>query len=112
MRRSRGSILVTLIGLLLPITAELSAAVLLTQEEALALAFPEATVERRNAFLLPTELEVANEAAGEEIESSLVSYYVGIKDGAEVGRAYFAFASKSWMIMSMVTSTTTFRSLS
>lgn len=64
---------------------------LLTQQEALALAFPEpARIERRTAFLEEEELARAREAAeGAEVESRIVTYYVGSLEGRVLGYAYF-----------------------
>lgn len=63
----------------------------LTQDEALALAFPGAEIERRTAFLEPRDLERARESAGEdvEIESEIVTHYVARREGVVVGVAYF-----------------------
>jgi hypothetical protein len=68
------------------------AQVLLTQEEALSLAFPpDATVERRTAYL--DEEETAE--VGERMKpakakvSAVVTYYVGLLDGKPIGAAYF-----------------------
>lgn len=64
---------------------------LLTQEEALELAFPAAVVERRTAYLSDEQLVRARELAGDgvEVEQTIVSYYVGLRDGDPVGAAYF-----------------------
>ena len=64
----------------------------LTQEEALRLAFPEpATIERRTAFLDEKERGQAREQAGPgvEVDQAVVTYYVGARDGAPLGAAYF-----------------------
>ena len=70
----------------------LQAQVLLTQEQALALAFPApAEVERRTAFLSEAQLaEVSRlaEPAG-KAGRSVVSYYVGTEAGRPLGAAYF-----------------------
>jgi len=66
--------------------------VLLTQEEALRLAFPApAEVERRTAFLDEAQrVEVERLAApAEASERSVVTYYVGHLDGKPLGAAYF-----------------------
>ena len=65
------------------------AKVFLTQEEALKLAFPGATVERRSVFL--TEAEVSEVAAlsGGPRPSALAVAYVATKDGRPTGTAYF-----------------------
>lgn len=61
----------------------------LTQEEALELAFPEARVERRTAYLGEEELGRAAELAGEPVEASVVTYYVAFSGDETVGAAYF-----------------------
>ncbi len=69
-----------------------SAQVLLTQDEALGLAFPEpAAIERRTAFLGEEDLrEVRRLAAPTEAGSrSVVTYYVGRAGGEPLGAAYF-----------------------
>ncbi|MEE8571656.1 MAG: FMN-binding protein [Gemmatimonadota bacterium] len=66
--------------------------VLLTQEEALRLAFPApAEVERRTAFLDEAQrVEVERLAAPTDAsERSVVTYYVGQLDGKSLGAAYF-----------------------
>ena len=63
----------------------------LTQVEALALAFGGAEVERRTAFLDDDQIERASAAAGPdiEVESTVVTYYVAIREGEPAGVAYF-----------------------
>jgi len=63
----------------------------LTQDEALALAFPGAALERRTAYLADAELERVRELAGPDvdIESTVVSYYVARREAEAVGVAYF-----------------------
>ncbi len=63
----------------------------LTQDEALALAFPGAQVERATAYLGDAELERARSLAGDDvsIESTVVSYYVARRGGETLGVAYF-----------------------
>jgi hypothetical protein len=65
--------------------------VFLTQEEALRLAFPAGTkVERRTVFLTPVEQETVKKLSGaEHLPSALATCYVGVRDGREVGTAYF-----------------------
>jgi len=70
----------------------LRAQVLLTQEEALELAFPPPTeVERRSAFLDESQLERIRSLAGSEVsvDQSVVTHYVGTRGGRPVGAAYF-----------------------
>ncbi len=71
---------------------EADSQVLLTQEQALAIAFPEpAAVERRTAFLSEEELADVNrlaEPAGRS-RRSVVTYYVGFDGERPMGAAYF-----------------------
>lgn len=70
--------------------AALSAKVFLTQEEALRLAFPGATVAHRTAFLTPEQRAAAQKLSGDaDLPAALVNSYVATKDGAEIGTAYF-----------------------
>ncbi|HEY7479185.1 MAG TPA: FMN-binding protein [Gemmatimonadales bacterium] len=64
----------------------------ITQQEALAAAFPPpATVERKTAYLSKGALDSARAEAGPDapVSQSVVSYYVGSQDGRPVGVAYF-----------------------
>ncbi|HIF20922.1 MAG TPA: FMN-binding protein [Gemmatimonadetes bacterium] len=63
----------------------------LTQDEALALAFPGAQMERRTAFLDDAQLTRASALAGPDVdvESVVVTYYVALRDGEPVAVAYF-----------------------
>lgn len=64
--------------------------VLLTQKQALDLAFPPGTkVERRTAFLSQEQLERASKRGRVKIDSSVWTYYVGLASGAATGYAYF-----------------------
>lgn len=63
--------------------------VFLTQDEALALAFPECEVERRTVYLTADQKRRAGELAGTEIESELVYAYRSSCDGESAGTAYF-----------------------
>lgn len=65
--------------------------VFLTQDEALRLAFPAGTkVERKTAFLTETQQAAAAKLAGAaHPPSALVVFYVGVRDGREIGAAYF-----------------------
>ncbi|NIP79276.1 MAG: FMN-binding protein [Gemmatimonadetes bacterium] len=65
---------------------------LMTQEEALAVAFPAgAEVERRTAYLSDAQLAEARSLAGRgvEIDQTVVTYYAARRDGRPVGVAYF-----------------------
>lgn len=82
------------IGIMLALTAPrgAEAQATITIEEALALAFPAPlTVERRTAFLDEADLSRARERAGPDVDvtQSVVTYYAGMREGVEVGRAYF-----------------------
>jgi Na+-translocating ferredoxin:NAD+ oxidoreductase RnfG subunit len=70
--------------------AALDAKVFLTQEEALKLAFPGASIERRTAYLTEAQQKEVKRLSGdEELPSALVTYYMGRKDGRTTGTAYF-----------------------
>jgi Na+-translocating ferredoxin:NAD+ oxidoreductase RnfG subunit len=64
-------------------------AVLMTQEEALARAFPDAEVERLAEFLDEDQAKRAAELAGADLPSRLVVRYRGVRDGRDLGTAYF-----------------------
>lgn len=78
---------VILIGLQpLPVAGQ----VLLTQDDALRLAFPEpATIERRTAFLEPDQINRVERLAGSKPAGTLVTYYVGHSGDESLGVAYF-----------------------
>jgi hypothetical protein len=61
----------------------------LSQDEALRLAFPGASVERKTAFLTEAEREEVARLAGGPKPAALQPYYVAKKDGAIAGTAYF-----------------------
>lgn len=85
-----GALWLALVLLALPGLA--SAQQLLTPEEALRLAFPQATaIERRTAFLGEREVEAARQRAGRgvEVKTGVVTYYVGKRGSTELGVAYF-----------------------
>lgn len=66
-----------------------SARVLLSQKQALALAFPGLAVERRTAYLNPEQVKRAREAGRVKVESRVWTYYVGISSKGVEGYAYF-----------------------
>ncbi|HEV2148911.1 MAG TPA: FMN-binding protein [Longimicrobiaceae bacterium] len=69
-----------------------AAQVLMSQQEALALAFPApAQVERRTAFLDARQAEAASRLAGRgvEVKPGVVTYYVGRRGSTPLGVAYF-----------------------
>lgn len=65
------------------------ARVLVTVEEALALAFPGAEIERRTVFLTEAQRARATELAGQPPATAVVHPYVAKRDGEIVGTAYF-----------------------
>lgn len=78
----------SLLGGALPAAAQTR----LTQEEALRLAFPApARIERRTAYLDAAQQRAAERLAGRGIpvDQSVVTYYVGMRDGTPLGVAYF-----------------------
>lgn len=67
-----------------------AAQVMLTQEEALRLAFPEpADINRRTAFLDQEDMDRVEELAGSEPGGAIVTYYVGGTATEALGVAYF-----------------------
>jgi len=77
---------VALLGAAPPLGAQI------TLQEAVDAAFPPpATVERKTAYLSQAALDSARAEAGPDapVSQSVVSYYVGSRDGAPVGVAYF-----------------------
>jgi Na+-translocating ferredoxin:NAD+ oxidoreductase RnfG subunit len=89
-RRVRKVLILSVFGALFA-ARRASGKVFLTQDEALRLAFPAGvTVERRTAFLTEEQQEqVRRLARTESPPEALVAYYVGLRDGANVGTAYF-----------------------
>ncbi|MBI2071734.1 MAG: FMN-binding protein [Gemmatimonadetes bacterium] len=74
------------------IPAPLGAQSRLTQDDALRLAFPPpAVIERRTAFLTEEQLARAKALAGADVQvtSRVVTYYLGLRDGAPLAVAYF-----------------------
>jgi hypothetical protein len=60
----------------------------ITRDEALALAFPGATIRAERLFLTADQLKRASAQARETIETPLVARYVATVDGHVIGRAY------------------------
>lgn len=77
------------VAALLLVPAAVRARVLLTQKDALALAFPDGRFERRTAFLTDAQAEAAAKAAGSELASKVWTYYLGTSTGAPAATAYF-----------------------
>jgi len=65
------------------------AKVFLSQEEALRLAFPGASIERRTVFLTAAEQKAAATLSGGPPPSALAVAYIATKEGRLVGTAYF-----------------------
>lgn len=66
------------------------ARLLLTQKQALGLAFPaEAAVERKTAFLTESQVRAAEALAKAKVESKVWTYYAATSSGAAAGWAYF-----------------------
>jgi len=63
--------------------------VLLTTEEALALAFPDCAVERTMQTLDDAQRSRVKELCGEELDRALVYPYEAKRDGSRIGTAYF-----------------------
>ncbi|MGK7310618.1 MAG: FMN-binding protein [Candidatus Longimicrobiales bacterium M2_2A_002] len=83
--------LLVAVGMTAAAAGAASAQTLMTQEEALVLAFPgDTTVERRSAYLTESQLARARALAGDdvEIDQAIVTFYVG-GDGEPTGAAYF-----------------------
>jgi hypothetical protein len=60
----------------------------ITRDEALALAFPGASVRAERVFLTPQQQKTAAANAGVDVPSALVARYVALKGTDVVGRAY------------------------
>ena len=65
------------------------ARVLMTQEQALASAFPGAKVTRHTFFLTPQQHAAAQKESGVEFKEQLVIRYTAMTDGKVAGHAYF-----------------------
>ena len=81
--------LLAAIALLGPLARPLDGKVYLSQDEALRLAFPDAPVERKTAFLTEAEREEVTRLAGGPKPAALQPWYVAKKDGSVLGYAYF-----------------------
>lgn len=65
------------------------AATFLTQDEALAQAFPDAQIERISHVLTDAQMEQVADLAGKPLPSALAAAYVATRSGVVVGTAYF-----------------------
>jgi hypothetical protein len=70
------------------IAAGAASAQLLSREEALALAYPGASIKPDRVFLTPEQQKRAADLAGHAVPSALIARYIATRDGAVVGRAY------------------------
>lgn len=77
------------ISLLLLVSAPAEAKVFLTQDEALALAFPGCAIARLTHYLTAAEQAAAAKLAGNEVETALVHAYDATCAGKPGGTAYF-----------------------
>ncbi len=79
---------IAVVGAALAVVAD--AKVFLTKEEALKLAFPGASVERRAAFLTEEQRREAQKRSGEAaLPAALATFYEATRDGKPIGFAYF-----------------------
>ncbi len=79
-----------LAALLLALAAPVSARVLLSQKQALALAFqPGTAVERRTAYLSEEQVRRASESGRVKVASRVWTYYVGVSSAGTESYAYF-----------------------
>ena len=79
----------TFLALLFMLMAPTRAEVLVTMDEALALAFPDCTIRQRTHYLTHEQRSAAEERAGVAIRSSLLRQYQGVCEGEVMGSAYF-----------------------
>lgn len=79
-----------LLALLLPLASERAhARVLLSQKDALAIAFPGRTPERKTAYLTDEQVAAAQKQARAKLDSKVWSYYVAASTGGAKTYAYF-----------------------
>jgi len=73
-----------------PLAGPAAARILLTQPQALALAFPDGQrIERKTAFLTPEQVAAAQKDGQVKIDTGLWTYYVGVSSRGVTGYAYF-----------------------
>lgn len=88
--RSRLHVLIAAAALSAGLPRPAAARALLTQKQALAIAFPNGeTVERRTAYLSAEQQKTAQENGHVKIDSKVWTYYVGRSSSGVVGYAYF-----------------------
>src|SRR5437667_8776629 len=66
------------------LTAPAAARILVTQERALAEAFPAAVVQRRTAYLTDDQAARVEKLSGSAFPSRIVPYYIATRDGGTV----------------------------
>jgi len=80
----------TLISIVMFAALAARARVLMTQQQALASAFPAGTkVTREKFFLTPQQLSAARRESGVDFNDQLIIRYAGTRDGKIIGWAYF-----------------------
>lgn len=80
---------ILLAGLAAAVPATAASNVFMTRDEALALAFGEAEIQRHTVFLTEAEEEAAEKLSGAELPTPIVYPYEARVDGELVGYAYF-----------------------
>jgi hypothetical protein len=88
-RLARATALIVSAAVATTLAVPARARVLVTVDEALALAFPGARIERRTIFLTEAQRARATELAGQPPAAAIVHPYVATRDGEIVGTAYF-----------------------
>lgn len=83
------NVLLVVISSVLLAAVPASGAVFLSLDEALKLAFPDCTIQRRTVYLTKAQLTRARELAGVDIQSAIVHPYAAYRDKVLVGTAYF-----------------------
>ena len=61
----------------------------MTQQQALASAFPGATVARQTFFLKPEQVDAARKESGVDFKDQMIVRYTGTENGRVIGYAYF-----------------------
>lgn len=79
---------VAAVALVVAVPAAAAARQLLTRDEALALAYPGATVNAERIFLTEAQVKQVAEVSGTEMPSGLVARYLAKSNGQVIGRAY------------------------
>jgi hypothetical protein len=77
----------TVVAALIATLAATPAVAQISREEALASAYPGATIRAEQVFLTSRQTQALT-SAGVDVSSALIARYVAVKDGTVVGRAY------------------------